>query len=875
MSDSTVSDWANWFLGLIGISTGEPSYPIDNINSLWRQIEEADLRLQQAVDGRMFRPTEILDRQVSETSRIHADRQRVATVSDPTLKKTLTDHLDNSEKLLVPLVTKSMARAEGELNRQVLCVVNAISLVAEGIEKLGSEPDAKKKAADKVALYKDANKAMVSAEQAQTDWLAQIKVAGSLPGASKLKKPLTDLSVALQKLEDAMPDLLPEVTSVGQKVDDDAPTIDAPEEFVIKEGTEDKLLRDCKDWAVAKQKYGRYKNEMQKLANHRKAVVDEWLETNLGRYGLKLGTGVGWVAVGSNDPTSDYDISVNKHGTVDGKPESHVKYDYEMVNEFNEHFRGVYGCETGTIFDTNLYASAPPLKLEHKGVDTREEAAARQDIAASNDIGALMKQRRYMSAEEFNSYRGEVVEGLTGNARDEVDRRFQEADDNYRISVLKTIEVMVPVLEKKIKEGADKLKPPVAEDIDAEELHKSVLDWQALIDEWHEVNAARGLAMIEATDKAEHLAHEFEHHCKDETTFATNTIYANATGELRQAEGKVKELNDCRDKLDTLLAAQREVAELKSKSPQDLKKIEETETLIANGQEDLAKAIEALGRSGLKAAAQAVRAGDFDTALAKLQSESPDLFKELGKALALSMFFANEAYQSGGPFQHVVYAGQAVETDVKNTNEDAKKLVVANKTDETELKKLKASENPDPEAIKKFETDIKERNEALKQLVDAERIKRRNSLSREERLESFNEQLGDFLKDLAHYGDADPGVAIIQSSKYLDRMLDAAKLLNEADLFDGDQTLKTEIEKQVGRIKTINDALIAARKGKIKMQPINPEAGVEIDEVEQRRAMACEIMKDWGIKSVASLHRTYADLGKRVNVVVRKAMANG
>jgi len=270
-----------------------------------------------------------------------------------------------------------------------------------------------------------------------------------------------------------------------------------------------------------------------------------------------------------------------------------------------------------------------------------------------------------------------------------------------------------------------------------------------------------------------------------------------------------------------------------------------------------------------------VRAGDFDTALAKLQSESPDLFKELGKALALSMFFANEAYQSGGPFQHVVYAGQAVETDVKNTNEDAKKLVVANKTDETELKKLKASENPDPEAIKKFETDIKERNEALKQLVDAERIKRRNSLSREERLESFNEQLGDFLKDLAHYGDADPGVAIIQSSKYLDRMLDAAKLLNEADLFDGDQTLKTEIEKQVGRIKTINDALIAARKGKIKMQPINPEAGVEIDEVEQRRAMACEIMKDWGIKSVASLHRTYADLGKRVNVVVRKAMANG
>ena len=116
-------------------------------------------------------------------------------------------------------------------------------------------------------------------------------------------------------------------------------------------------------------------------------------------------------------------------------------------------------------------------------------------------------------------------------------------------------------------------------------------------------------------------------------------------------------------------------------------------------------------------------------------------------------------------------------------------------------------------------------------------------------------------------------MAIIQSSKYLDRLLDAAVLISDRGLVK-DQALTKEVETQVGRMKVVQDQLIKARKGQIKMEP--EEGGEPFtpeQELEQRRALACKIMSDWGINSLASLHRCYAELGKKINIEVRKNMA--
>jgi hypothetical protein len=63
--------------------------------------------------------------------------------------------------------------------------------------------------------------------------------------------------------------------------------------------------------------------------------------------------------------------------------------------------------------------------------------------------------------------------------------------------------------------------------------------------------------------------------------------------------------------------------------------------------------------------------------------------------------------------------------------------------------------------------------------------------------------------------------------------------------------------------------LIAARKGNLWMVAL--EGGAPVDQDEQRRAYACDFMKQLGIPSVAALGRTYVDLGIRVNAAARKS----
>ena len=147
------------------------------------------------------------------------------------------------------------------------------------------------------------------------------------------------------------------------------------------------------------------KGDAEKLADKRKEIVDKYLNDTLNPWGLEVGPGKGWVSVGSADPTSDYDMfGVNKHGEKTGGVKKEIMYDHQIVKMFNDHFRTTYGVESGTIFDTNLYASAPAM-IPELGDATPEEEEALAEINATNDVGALMKMRRYMSSADFEDYR--------------------------------------------------------------------------------------------------------------------------------------------------------------------------------------------------------------------------------------------------------------------------------------------------------------------------------------------------------------------------------------------------------------------------------------------------------------------------------------
>jgi hypothetical protein len=881
MEDLFKPEQLPWMAGQVEGPKSEPG-PLDKLK---KQMAACEYRLSKDMDGAKYRPTDILDLVSYTKSEIKDFEDRTGKITDKSATAELETKITAIKELLQLFVQSAMIRAAEALEVQQKAMVAESERIAAALLQ---SPDAE----TRKTLYQAANAALVKADGQINDWNTQLAEGNGLPGITTLAGPLGEMAAAQEALERLMPQLLPKLTGKPAK-DDGSTTTAVPPEMVIRdEKHAEQVLIECKDWSEAKKRYAQYKSEMQKLANFRQKVVDEWLNANLrDKYGLKKAANEGWVSVGSQDPTSDYDISVNKHSlNEDG---SIRKYDYEMVEEFNKHFRGVYGCETGTIFDTNLYASAPALQLGPREGEKPEEAAAREKVKASNDIGALMKQRRYMSGPEFNDYMVSVLQGIPEDKQEEVADRFQQADDNYRVSLQKTVEVLVKEVAKTVK----KLEDEGGHDEEVEEL-------KALLKREQGIRSTSGSDIISGTDALEHLVHDLEHACKDSNTQSTNDLYVDATKEVRAVEGKITGLQACQTSADKLQKAAKALADLPETASAEER---DTATKSVDGlKSELAAAVKKLNDTRLSDVPKAIEDGRLDDAASALSRLAPELFADLGRSLSMSNFFANEAYQSGGPFKHVVYAGQAVEGDVlagaaKPDNDQKKIEDTEKKRLELELKQIlarletnkTATEQPgaDQDALQAERDDltrqfaalgdgVAEQDKKIKELdgkiqaaIAAERKKRRGEIEPSECLDTFNEQLGDFLKDLAHYGDADPGVAIIQSSKYLDRLLDAVSLISDRGLIE-DDALASEAEAQVARMKTVQDQLIKARKGQIKMVP--PEGGQPFspaEELEQRRALACDIMGKWGINSVASLHRTYADLGKKINIEARKNMA--
>jgi hypothetical protein len=259
--------------------------------------------------------------------------------------------------------------------------------------------------------------------------------------------------------------------------------------------------------------------------------------------------------------------------------------------------------------------------------------------------------------------------------------------------------------------------------------------------------------------------------------------------------------------------------------------------------------------------------GDTVAAVAGVKKQIASQLSDVARAQALKMFYANEAYQSEGPFAHVVTAGQAVETDIRTA------LAKKQAGDDSAFNQLS-------EEVRAAWNESASQEDNVTALVSAEKKERRIGLPPEQCLQSFNEQLGDFLKDLEHYGDDDPGVAIVQSSKYLDRLIDAARLMVDKKMFEADTGLAGRLQKQLDLQEAVQKKLIAARKGLLWMEPDPekaPTGGGEpppVDQTEQRRAFACEFMKtELNVTSIAGLAKMYVKIGMEVNSVGRKWLA--
>lgn len=510
---------------------------------------------------------------------------------------------------------------------------------------------------------------------------------------------------------------------------------------------------------------------MKRLWAFRQKVVFNYMATLKTKYGFEKKNG--WDAVGSTNLESDIDISVTQHYVPPGEKKI-AKYDYQIVKEFNDFFFAKFGAQPGVMFDTNLYASAKPMRNLDDRPDSPAKKAMTSMTQAGQDVGALMKQRRYMTWEEYDEYTDTVLKQMKKDGADEraleiTRKQFEEADSLYQVAT------------QKMLDNAQKLitKVPVANRTDEQTKAIKMIE-EAM------ANAAKAtpvegqkILLKAITDMS---------HFQDVTMWANNEMYTAAIEEVRTIE------TDADD-----LAKEIETKNLGPESPQSKK-------------------------------------------LATLLARARDLGAD-------AVFFANEAYHSEGPFKHIVEATQGAESDV-----------------EADYDKKNAPKKPGDKGKKFKELTDAER----KKMISDEQAKRRNALSLQQCLQSFNEQLGDFLKDLEHYEKEEfPGMGFYRSSKYLSRLFDAASLLKS-------KAPKLNVALDFAQAAQINDGILASRKGALEFKdgPNGvPLQGKALQDEIEAFAIA-EIRRMFNVSTLKDLGAKFKAIGTSVNAQLRKMVAD-
>ena len=190
---------------------------------------------------------------------------------------------------------------------------------------------------------------------------------------------------------------------------------------------------------------------------------------------------------------------------------------------------------------------SPSLNDKHKDDNTR---AALTEVKDANDVGSLMKMRRYMTEGDFEAFRADTVKAAEGDPvlAKRIQKQFETANNNYLIAVQDMIESMEKIIsdqEKELQKTGGELE---GEYKDASEHIKA---WRANM---AQANQGGGLmTMDELQKKTEELARELSH-LPDLTLKTTNEVYADQTGKVREKETAYNKFQEDLPKIEELLA---------------------------------------------------------------------------------------------------------------------------------------------------------------------------------------------------------------------------------------------------------------------------------------------------------------------------------
>ncbi|MGV0104142.1 eCIS core domain-containing protein [Nostoc sp. DSM 114160] len=137
-------------------------------------------------------------------------------------------------------------------------------------------------------------------------------------------------------------------------------------------------------------------------------------------------------AFGSEDLTSDYDVTFNASGNQ--------SIEIKAVKQFNEIFRKKWSKESGTVFDTNVYTTGhmpvgegkEEKEKDKKQIESQMTPEGKESSQKIQDVMSLLKIRRFMSDLQWKKYKKKMVRDTNENQKSEITSRFNEVDTIYR-----------------------------------------------------------------------------------------------------------------------------------------------------------------------------------------------------------------------------------------------------------------------------------------------------------------------------------------------------------------------------------------------------------------------------------------------------------
>src|SRR5262245_59748461 len=272
------------------------------------------------------------------------------------------------------------------------------------------------------------------------------------------------------------------------------------------------------------------KEQMWKCWRYRQKVVTAEIDKLRNKYPTLIAK-----ACGSEDLESDIDITFATPNSGD---------DVKAAKEFNAAMQKEFKKPPGRTFDVNIYSRDYGAINESFNKDFSLTAQVDSDVdqpadprmqklsQIDQDVATLLKQRRFMDGDEYQSHVAAILKSLTDPViRARTQKQFEEAEDIYFL----TLQEKVEGIRKKITAKVAAIRSPAVVPPELASMQAELAKLDALRDKGDVTGYQKKIQDVTNDLERDHPAEVME---------ATDDMYFDRMADLRGNQDQIKNLHN-------------------------------------------------------------------------------------------------------------------------------------------------------------------------------------------------------------------------------------------------------------------------------------------------------------------------------------------